>query len=55
MTTAAPSTALATIQPAFTTLARRLIDPRLENDAPRYRTDVFRSFAELPITFSGIR
>jgi cytochrome P450 len=40
---------------AFTTLARRLIDPRLENDTPRYRTDVFRSFAELPITFSGIR
>jgi len=40
---------------AFTTFARRLIDPRLENDTPRYRTDVFRSFAELPITFSGIR
>jgi cytochrome P450 len=40
---------------AFTTLARRLIDPRLENDPPPYRTDVFRSLAELPITFSGIR
>jgi cytochrome P450 len=40
---------------AFTTLARRLIDPRLENDTPPYRTDVFRSLAELPITFNGIR
>jgi pimeloyl-[acyl-carrier protein] synthase len=39
----------------FTTLTRRLVEPRLEGDAPRYRADVFRSLAELPITFSGIR
>ena len=35
---------------AFSTLARRLGEPRLETDPPRYRTDVFRSLDELPIT-----
>lgn len=38
----------------FTSLTRRLIDPQIEAE-PRYRTDVFRSLAELPIAFSGMR
>jgi hypothetical protein len=39
----------------FATLARRLVEPRLAADQPRYRTDVFRSLAELPITVDGAR
>ena len=39
----------------FTTLARRLVEPSLAADPPRYRTDVFRSLAELPITVRGVR
>jgi cytochrome P450 len=39
----------------FTTLTRRLAEPRLEDEIPRYRTDVFRSLAELPVTFRAIR
>jgi hypothetical protein len=39
----------------FTTLTRRLVQPRLESDPPTYRTDVFRSLTELPITISGVR
>jgi hypothetical protein len=39
----------------FATLTRRLAEPRLEDDTPRYRSDVFRSLAELPITFTGAR
>lgn len=39
----------------FATLARRLVQPRLESEPPRYRTDVFRSLAELPITITGTR
>ncbi|HEX9336528.1 MAG TPA: cytochrome P450, partial [Pseudonocardiaceae bacterium] len=34
----------------FTTLTQRLADPRLDEDPPRYRTDVFRSLDTLPIT-----
>lgn len=34
----------------FATLTRRLVDPRLDVTPPRYRTDVFRSLEELPIT-----
>jgi hypothetical protein len=34
----------------FTTLTRRLVDPHLDLDPPRYRTDVFRSLDQLPIT-----
>jgi len=39
----------------FTTLARRPVEPRLAVDQARYRTDVFRSLAELPITGRGVR
>ena len=39
----------------FATLARRLIEPRLDGDPPRYRTDVFRSLADLPVSFAGTR
>ena len=28
---------------------------RMEDDTPRYRSDIFRSLAELPITFTGAR
>jgi cytochrome P450 len=38
----------------FTTLARRLVEPQLVADPPRYRTDVFRSLAELPLTVDGV-
>jgi cytochrome P450 len=38
----------------FTTLTRRLVEPRLATDPPRYRTDVFRSLRELPITVNGV-
>jgi cytochrome P450 len=34
----------------FTTLTRRLANLRLDVDPPRYRTDVFRSLEQLPIT-----
>jgi cytochrome P450 len=34
----------------FTTLTRRLVNPRLAVDPPRYRTDVFRSLEQLAIT-----
>lgn len=40
---------------AFATLARRLIEPRLESGPARYRTDVFRSLADLPVSFAGTR
>ncbi len=33
----------------FATLTRRLVDPRLDDDPPRYRTDIFRSVEALPI------
>jgi pimeloyl-[acyl-carrier protein] synthase len=41
----------------FATLTRRLVEPRLEldHDTPRYRTDSFRSLAELQIEFSALR
>lgn len=39
----------------LTTLARRLVEPRLATDRPRYRTDVFRSLAELPVVLDGVR
>jgi hypothetical protein len=39
----------------FATLARRLVQPRLDIDPPSYRSDVFRSLAELPITVSSVR
>jgi hypothetical protein len=39
---------------AFTTLARRFAEPRLETDPPRYRTDVVRSLETLPITADAI-
>ncbi|HEX5401473.1 MAG TPA: cytochrome P450 [Pseudonocardiaceae bacterium] len=39
----------------FTALAHRLVEPRLTADQPRYRTDVFRSLDELPITVDGVR
>jgi hypothetical protein len=39
----------------FTTLTRRLVQPRLKIDPPAYRSDVFRSLAELPITIDGVR
>jgi hypothetical protein len=39
----------------FATLAKRLVEPRLAGETPRYRTDVFRSLAELPITFTNVR
>ncbi|MQA85722.1 MAG: cytochrome P450 [Streptosporangiales bacterium] len=35
---------------AFTTLTRRLGNPRLDTDPPRYRADVFRSLEALPIS-----
>jgi len=35
---------------AFTTLARRLVRPRLDVDPPSYRTDVVRSIESLPVT-----
>jgi cytochrome P450 len=34
----------------FTTLTRRLADPHVTVDPPRYRADVFRSLEELSIT-----
>jgi hypothetical protein len=34
----------------FTALTQRLAEPRLDDDPPRYRTDVFRSLDTLPIT-----
>lgn len=34
----------------FTALTRRLVDPRLDVDPPRYRDDIFRSLEQLPIT-----
>lgn len=40
---------------AFTTLARRLKNPKLEADPPAYRKDVFRSLDSLPIAFTDIR
>ncbi|GAB3394123.1 cytochrome P450 [Amycolatopsis echigonensis] len=39
----------------FATLARRLAEPRLAADQPHYRTDVFRSLAELPIIVRDTR
>ncbi len=39
----------------FATLARRLIEPQLEDDPPRYRTNVFRSLERLPVTLTGTR
>lgn len=35
---------------AFATLARRLVNPSLEVDPPRYRTDLYRALEALPIT-----
>jgi Cytochrome P450 len=35
---------------AFATLARRLVNPRLDIDPPPYRTDVYRSLRSLPTT-----
>jgi cytochrome P450 len=48
---------LATMQAevAFTSLTRRLVEPRVEADAHRYRDDVFHSLAELPIAFEAVR
>lgn len=39
---------------AFTTLARRLVEPRLDGDPPRYCTDIFRSLETLPIISTAI-
>lgn len=39
----------------FATPARRLVQPRLDTDPPSYRADVFRSLAELPVSFAGTR
>lgn len=40
---------------AFTTLAKRLVNPRLEADPPAYRTDLYRSLESLPIAVSDLR
>ncbi|ASU85836.1 cytochrome P450 [Nocardiopsis gilva YIM 90087] len=47
--------ARAEAEAVFAELTRRLVNPRLEDDEPRYRTDVFRSLEALPITFDSAK